>query len=333
MNRRSERDGPTRGAQRIAEFLLGAVTENWGTKILAFLLALAVFVATRDEVTRSFTIPLRVIEDPDRVLLTEPPATVEVRLRGPWVNVNRLAAAELGPATLDLREVKPGPMALDPASIVMPPAVVLDALDYAPVDLRFEALVERQLAIEAVFVGEVDGDHELTAVRIEPEVWALRGRVSTLDSIAGLRTEPLELGGRRDELDKRVALERPSEDVEFAAVAEGERPTVRVVAKITPIAGELELVIATAAALRDALPGVDADELPATERVTLRGPRAALRELEALDDPLRPIVEIERPPASGASPAVSLRFEWSDAVPEPTRAALSISPPRVRLRL
>ena len=87
----------TTGVARVVEFVIRAATENWGTKIMAFVLAVIVFIVTRDEVTRSFTIPLRVIDDRQRVLLTEPPATVEVRLRGQWANVNRLSAAALGP--------------------------------------------------------------------------------------------------------------------------------------------------------------------------------------------------------------------------------------------
>ena len=69
--------------QKIVGFFVGALSENWGTKLMAFSLALIVFVLTRDEVERSFTVPLRVVDDPDRVLLTKPPETVEVHLRGP----------------------------------------------------------------------------------------------------------------------------------------------------------------------------------------------------------------------------------------------------------
>ena len=92
--------------QRAGTFVVQASTENWGTKIMAFFLALIVFVVTRDEVTRSFKIPLRVVEDPDRVLLTSLPENVEVQVRGAWVNVNQISATELGAASLDLRDAR-----------------------------------------------------------------------------------------------------------------------------------------------------------------------------------------------------------------------------------
>lgn len=318
---------------RVVEVLIAATTENWGTKIMAFLLALTVFVVTRDEVTREFTIPLRVIEDPDRVLLTEPPATVVVRLRGPWANVNRLSAEALGPATLDLREVRPGPMSLDPGSVVMPPKVVLDTLEYDPVDLRFEAVIQRGFSITANVVGEVDPDYQLVSTRVEPDSWPLRGPSSAIEAFERLRTEPIDLAGLRETLDVRVELEPVPAGLEFLRVASDERPSVRFVAEVTPIADELELVIATDAVLREALPNADQIELPASERISVRGPRPALRELRALEAPVVPVVEVERPSVRGGPVPITLRFEWSEEVAASTRAQLSIVPPLIRLRL
>jgi YbbR domain-containing protein len=329
----SKPDARPTGFSRFLEFALKATTKNWGTKILAFVLAVIVFIVTRDEVTRSFTIPLRIVEDPDRVLLTEPPATVEVRLRGPWANVNRLSAEALGPATLDLREVRPGPMTLDPGSVVMPRGVVLDTLEYHPVDLRFEDVIERGFPIAPIVLGEVDADHQLVATRVEPSTWPLRGPVSAIEQFERLRTEPIDIEGIRENIDVRVELEPIPAQLEFLQVASLERPKVRFVAEVLPISGEIELSIATDTVLREALPNADEIELPSTERVSIRGPKPALREIRALDAPVIPVVEVERPSVRGGPLPITLRFAWSDDVPESTRAQLSIVPPLIRLRL
>ena len=47
---------PDAGRGPVLTFVVEALTENWGTKILAFLLALVVFIVTRDEVTRTLTV-------------------------------------------------------------------------------------------------------------------------------------------------------------------------------------------------------------------------------------------------------------------------------------
>jgi hypothetical protein len=326
-------DAPINWLQRAVEFLVQAATENWGTKILALLLALIVFVVTRDEVTRSFTIPLRVIEDPERVLLTRPPESVELRVRGPWANVNRLSAAELGAATLDLREVRPGPMELDPASIVMPQGVVLDTLEYDPVDLRFEALIDRALPIVPVVVGEVDTDHRLASMRVEPDSWTVRAPASEFDDLRELQTEFIDISGVSSDVDMRVEVEPPDAQLVFLGVREGELPLVRFVADVEALVGEVELAVATGPALREALPGLGEEELPAVEHVKVRGPRKLLRSLEAFEEPLRPLVEVETRAGLAAPIPVTVRFEWSPQVPATTAEQLSITPPLVRLRL
>ncbi|PRP90600.1 YbbR-like protein [Enhygromyxa salina] len=326
-------DASKSGMERALAFVIAAFTENWGTKIVAFLLALIVFIVTRDEVTRDFTIPLRVIEDPDRVLLTTPPDSVELRLRGPWANVNRIAAVELGAASLDLREVRPGPMELDPAAIVMPPGVVLDHLEYEPVDLRFEAMAERTLTITPVVVGEVDPDHQLAGTRVEPGSWTVRAPSSELDGLEQLRTEAIDIGGATGDVDVRVELEPPPAELTFLGVPSDAMPTVRVVAEVEARTGEIELAVATGEALRAALPELGDDRLPKIERVSVRGPRTVLRSIEGLDQALLPTVEVEEISGAGAPIPVTLRFEWSPEVAAESAAQLSIVPPLIRLRL
>lgn len=325
--------------RRISALLSAAATANWGTKIMAFLLALIVFVVTRDEVQRSFTVPLRVVQDPDRVLLTDVPKTVEVRLRGPWTNVNRIGADTLGPALLDLREVRPGPMELDPATIVMPAGVVLDALDYDPIDLRFEPVVERNVAIRAVLIGEVANDYSLISHELQPDHWTLRGPESELVEITELTTEPIDLGAAKHDVDRQVVVRMPSGQarrndpehaLEFVGLT-GDPPTVRFTADIEPLTGEISVEVDTAAAVRTALPSVAESEIPAHETVTIRGPLPLLREIEDLGSPLRPVVELE-PMVEGQPLRAKLRFDWTVEVPPTTREMLSISPPLVILQ-
>lgn len=316
---------------RALAFVIGALTEHWGMKIVALLLAVVVFIVTRDEVTRTFTVPLRVVSDPERVLLTTPPETVEVRLRGPWVNVNQIAADELGAALLDLREARPGPMEIDPASVVMPRGVVLEGLDYDPVDLRFEALVERRLAIEPTLAGTVDADYLLGEIQVDPASVVARARASILDEIAALRTEPVELGGISERVERTVELAEIPPGVQLLGYEDGQAPELRLSVELIPVIGEIDLRVETGDALREAL-GADRPDLPETERISVRGPRALLRELDGIAAPLRPRVEL---PEAGSSlgGGVTLRFDWSSELDEGLTEQLTIAPPVIRLRL
>lgn len=326
------RPEPIPPLQRLSRFLLAVATENWGTKIMAFLLAVIVFVVTRDEVERTFPVPLRVVEDPDRVLLTQLPETVEVHLRGPWANVNRLGAADLGAATVDLREARPGPLELDPASIVMPQGVVLDHLDYDPVDLRFEAILERRLPVRAVIEGSVDPDYELEGTRVEPSYVLVRAAASELEKVEVLFTEPVDLAEASEDRSLTAKLAPVDAELDYVGVPADERPEVAVVIEVEARVDEIEIELATAEALREAVPKLAGVELPEHEHLTIRGPRSALREVEALDAPLVPEVSVE-PAKRGAPIPLTLRFTWSEELDAAVAEQLSIEPPLVRLRV
>jgi hypothetical protein len=214
--------------------------------------------------------------------------------------------------------------------------VVLDTLEYDAVDLRFEAVVDRALRIVPNLVGELDADHKLASVRVEPNSWTVRAPASELEGLAQLSTAAIDVSGIADTITISVALELPASktasQIAFLGVPEGERPSVRLKLDVVAVAGELELVVATETALREALPELGAVDLPAVERVLVRGPRKLLRSLEGFEAPLVAKVEVEKLTRGAAIP-VTVRFEWSPEVAAETVAQLSIVPDLVRLRL
>ena len=255
-------------------------------------------------------------------------------------------------ATLDLREARPGPMVLDPAAIVMPTGVVLDGLDYEPVDLRFEDVIERRLPVRVELRGSVDEDFRLTRAQVDPAGWLVRGPVSSVDAVTELHTEAVDIEGARADLSTSVALlplgtpreglplGTPREGMplgtagsglRYVGVPPGELPTVRVSAELEPIEGSTELDLEVGAALREALPDLGDLEVE-REHLTIRGPRSALRELAELETPVQPVVELGKA-RRGAPLTVTLRFDWTEAVEPGLRRQLSIEPPLVRLRL
>jgi hypothetical protein len=205
-------------------------------------------------------------------------------------------------------------------------------LEYDAVDLRFESVVDRALRIVPNLVGEIDPDYKLAAMRVEPNSWTVRAPTSKLEGLAQLSTAQVDVSGITETLATRVALEPPSEQIAFLGVAAGERPSVRLTIEVVAIAGEIELEVATEAALREALPEFEKVDLPGVERVVVRGPRKLLHSVEELEAPLLAKVEIEKV-APGAAIPVTVRFEWSPQIPATTVGQLSVVPDLVRLRL
>ncbi|EDM73622.1 hypothetical protein PPSIR1_10145 [Plesiocystis pacifica SIR-1] len=309
-----------------------ALTRNWGTKLIAFFLTSVVFVVTRGEVQRSFTVPLEPVADPNRVLLTDLPETVEVSVHGPWANVNRLDAEALGAIPFDLTDARPGPMVLDPAAVVMPPGVVLEELDYDAVDLRFDAIVERLVPVLVELEGKVGRDYELRPTALEPEALMVRGARSRFEGLGELDAGKVDISGLTGRLERELDVPAPGPGLRFVGAEVGEGSSVRLIVEATPTRGELALEVAVEELLLSAID--DAEGLPRTERLTIRGPRAALRRIAALEAPLVAQVGLEgQPRRRSDARTVTLTFGWSAGVSEADREILSYEPEVVRLRI
>lgn len=307
----SDRPAPLR-------FLADLLFRNWGLKAIAFLLAAFMFVFTRDEVTRVFTVPLRVNEDPERVLMTELPDTIQVQARGPWARINRLQDYDFGAAVLDLTRARPGPLEIDRGGIVMPPGVVLAGIQYDQVDLRFDAVVERDVEVKPRVSGEPAPDYQLMGVEVRPTKWAVRGGESQVARVQQLLTEPLEIDGASRDVESVRTLVPPPEGV---ALVDGDRPEVTIRAVIIPRAESRRYAVAVIVP-----EGLDpTGAVPRTYDVEVTGPLPDFRLLDAMELPL-PVVADAVPAEvpEGSEPIAEVRFSWDERVPADVRGRLSL---------
>lgn len=302
------------------------VQHDWGSKVLAFVITVVLFVFSRDEVTRTFTVPLRVMADPERVLLTPVPDTVSVQVRGPWTRVSRLESEDFGTVALDLAHAAPGPMVVDRGSIVMPRGVVLASLSYDEVDLRFDPVIERDVAVVPVVTGAPAIDHELVRVRSEPATVRIRGGRSLVLATPQLATVAFDLRDAAADVAATVALVRPP--VGVTLVGEGAEPLqVRLVAEI---AAKQDRRRVRAPIERDAAL-VAAGAFVADVEVELRGDASALRRLTALK--LSPVVIGRAQLRTEEGRWADVTLAWAPAVPDDVRGALSFEPTAVRIEL
>lgn len=316
--------------RRALRWLGHAVINHGGTKFTALVLALVFFVVTRDDITRTFTIPLHVVSDPNRVLLTKLPESVSVELHGSWARMSRLHAQELGPAELNLADARPGPLAVDPASIVMPEGVIFRAIQYEKVDLRFDRVIERAVPISAEVHGAVDPDFEHTGTVVDPPRWRVRGGSGVVGEVPNLVTDPIDLDGLTADRTIEAALQRPRQQVEFTAVAAGEVPRVKVSVTVRPKIDERRLVAAVVAPEGETLP----PEVPTEISVVVRGNLPDLRVLDrATSPPLVAIARREKPSPTSPAGAVVFTVQFTDAVPIAVHEHLSFEAAVQRVEL
>lgn len=305
--------------------LAGVITDvlfrDPALKVLALLLAGILFVLTRDEVTRSFEIPIRIVEDPDRVLMTNLPRSMQVKVRGPWTRVNRLQDYDFGAATLDLRASDPGPLQVDQASIVMPPGVVLAEVQYDHVDLRFDPVISAKVQVTPVLLGEPHPDYRITEITTSPTKWPIRGGQVVVQAVSNLSTEPFEISGAEGTQKAKLSLIKPSGSAQLVRTGD-ERPAIDVRVVIEPLPETREFTVPVA--VPEELDPTGA--VPQSYSVTVSGPLPRFRELDALE--LTFPVEANVVPLDGRSAdggkKVEVRFTWKPLVDSTLQKALSI---------
>ncbi|MBA3548703.1 MAG: YbbR-like domain-containing protein [Nannocystis sp.] len=302
-------------------WLGGAIIRHGGAKFAALVIALVFFVVTRDDVTRTFTIPLQVTQDPNRVLLTKLPDHITVELHGSWARMSRLREHELGPAALNLSDARPGPLSVEPASIVMPEGVIFRSMQYEKVDLRFDGVIERPVTVRAELRGAVNPDYEHTRTTIEPPRWRIRGGGGPVSEVHVLNTEPIVLDDITADTTVEVALQRPSQNVEFTATPPGEEPQVKVTLAVRPRLGERRL----SAAVTWPPDQVAPPELPTEVSAIVRGGLPDLRIVDAaLSPPLVAMPRREKPSADFPGGSVVFVVQFTPAVPPEVQARLSV---------
>ncbi len=317
-------------AERPRSSLLRAVAEvvqlDWGIKVLAFVITLVLFVGTRDEVTRTFTVPLRLRADPERVLLTPVPEVVSVQVRGPWTRVSRIESQDFGVVTLDLADASPGPMVIDRSTVVMPHGVVLAELSYDEVDLRFDPVIERDVPVVPNVGGAPAVDYELVRVRSEPASVRVRGGRSRVLATPQLSTVAYDLHEADADVSATVALVRPPDGVELVGSG-AEALRVRIIAEVAPKPASRTVRVPVSRDETLASSGMSFEDLEAE----VRGGAPSLRALTQLDiSPWLVGVATARP---GDHPWVEIHITWAPAVPEQFRRALTYAPAQRRIEL
>jgi len=299
-------------------FALDLIFRDTALKAVALLFSAVLFVVTRNEVTRAFEVPLRVVDDPTRMLMTQLPNTVQVRIRGPWTRVSQLQGYELGSAELDLRDVEPGPMELEQGSIVMPPGVLLVGIQYDQVDLRFDPVERVEIPIVPPTVGRVHADYHVVRVEVVPERWTVSGGRSQLNRVSEVTTAALNIEGATETIERTVRLEPPSESLELV----GDQPRTRVRVIVEPRIMQRDFAVLVAIS-----PAIDPTGLvPRSYGVRGSGPAPQFRRLEQLGlaFPIEADVELEPVGSDGGERAIHIEFKWSEAVPPEIRSSITM---------
>ena len=212
--------------------MLRSLIEHWRLKLLALLLALALWVfvgsAERREIALAVPVEYVGLEGP---LTLEGPRRdmVDVQLQA-----TRWAAAQVSPATVRIRvdvgALREGDnvVRLVPESVQAPPGVRVTRLTPAWATVRTTRAATRTVQVVPQVHGRPAADHVLGPVVVDPATVEIKGPRTTIEARTVVETLPVDVSGRRAPVTQTVGLALPD------SIYSVDRRTVSVTVEIRP---------------------------------------------------------------------------------------------------
>ncbi len=179
------------------------LARNLGSKLLALAIAVAVWFSLSGErrertSERTYHIPLSIVNIPPRSLIASPmPASIDVRLRGPFTALRQLEPEKLE-AVMDLSEAERGERVyrLTSEDLNVPPEIEVIAL--SPQEIRFEldTAEEREIPISPAVTGQPAAGLRVAEVRADPPAARVAGPAGALSRMTSIATVPISVAGR-----------------------------------------------------------------------------------------------------------------------------------------
>jgi len=261
---------------------------HFGLKVLSVALAVSLWMVVSGEETveRGLRVPLELQQFPAGLELQgEPPASVDVRVRGSSGALGRLSASDLV-AELDLRSARPGRRLfhLTPEQVRAPFGVDVVQVNPATIAMSFETSATRRLPVVPAIQGKPAPGYVLQKIVAEPATVQVVGPESAVKVATDAFTEPISVDGARATVKETVTIGFLDSTLRLKGT-----PTAVVTVQVMP-APLARTMKALPVHLRGLGAGLTAEAQPPVADVSLRGSQADLDRL-APDD-VRAYVEL-----------------------------------------
>lgn len=190
---------------------LKVLRENKGLKILSILLALILFLLSRQQniEVRLNDVPIQFQGlPPGHEILDDGEQRVSVRLFGPEDLVRRLNSNQIT-VVAHLQHKDPGQriVQLHPEDVVRPPRVKVSQIFPPNIRLQIERTIERTVPVKARTEGVLAPGVEIYGVAVAPSQVHLEGPESQLNELQEVSTETINLAGHDTSFSKLVDVE------------------------------------------------------------------------------------------------------------------------------
>lgn len=250
-----------------------------GLKVLAIALASLLWLTVAGEhvVERSLRVPLEFRNIPPELeIVGDPPATVDVRMRGSSALLSRLEPGEIV-AVLDLGTARPGSRLfhLRNDEVRAPYGVEVAQVVPGTLAIDLEKSGRRTVPVLPAVEGQPAPGFVTGRVTSEPPTVDVIGPESRIRELAGATTEPISIAGARERVRDQVNVGVPDSAVRLV-----QPQTASVVVEVVPAPVEKD-ISGVPVRWRNLGTGLRAEVRPSLTRVRVRGRRDALDDLRA----------------------------------------------------
>lgn len=190
---------------------LKILRENRGLKILSVLLALTLFLLSRQQniEVRLNDVPIQFQGlPPGHEIIDDGEQRVSVRLFGPEDLVRRLNSNQITVvAQLQHKDHGQRVVQLHPEDVVRPPRVKVTQILPPNIRLQIERTIERTIPIKPRIVGQLAAALEVYQAQVVPSQIQLEGPESPLKDLVDVWTETTDLTGQATSFSKLVDVE------------------------------------------------------------------------------------------------------------------------------
>jgi YbbR domain-containing protein len=268
---------PARQQHWAERWLRVIFVEDWGTKLLALLISLALWYGVTGQrkptTIRVPRVPLNFRLPGNMEISNEPRTDVEITLTGSKHALDTINVRDLV-ANVDVSDFTPGEhsVQLTPERVTMglPDGVRYGDIQPNNVQLRLEPRVEREIEVEVRHTGAVPEGYELRSISAAPNKVDVRGPASHLNALQKAPTAVISLDGRKESfILPQIAIEIPDKKVDLIEGA----------VNVTVEIGEQRIEKNFGGVAISASDGVPVR--PETAGVTVYGERSAINQLRA----------------------------------------------------
>ncbi|MDP8255980.1 MAG: CdaR family protein [Candidatus Alcyoniella australis] len=224
------------------------IFENLHLKLLSLLFALILYLMVsmgegQDviEVTRQ----LKLIQTGDPTGLArigDLPSEIEIRVKGRERDIELIDEDKLiyniDVSNITEPEVYTYRIYKRKIDAVLPRDVIVTSIEPSQISIEFEELIEQEVGVEVVTVGQPAPGHDLDPARIvtDPKTVVIQGPRSVVGALVSLPTEPLDVNGRRGNIQVEVGLDTTGRPIVVKGVS-----LISVLIQIEPRMAAVEL--------------------------------------------------------------------------------------------